>query len=472
MAERLAGVSHADVVVVGAGIIGCTVALELARSGRQVVQCAHGASGDATQASGAMLGVLGEVSTRDSADALRVRVKAATRHELWRAALGIEAGFGTFVVASGRRASDIQGVAAMETAAKREGIRCSRVDAEEVHGFRPANGWAPARVLHLPDEGWIDALQLMEALNAALGGHPSITSVPGRVVGVARHGDRASGVLLESGLRVQADEVVLCAGANVAELTRASGWDSGVLPPTLPSKGVGLRLRPRRDAPALGVALRTPNREFACGLHAVPRGDSTVYVGATNRVSQYVEMLGAVTAGEVSLLLGQAMRELDRELVSAELVGTGWGVRPLSVDGVPIVGRTAIDGLSVATGTYRDGVLLAPMVADAVAADLDRSTPHPEENPWSPARTVNLPDANAVLRDGLAEMGAQLVDGEDLAWDGVLAPLLSALGAAAFSGPEGLPLREHVSNLIRRYPRAEMVPECVIELLQEFSHQR
>lgn len=463
--------TQSDVVVVGSGILGVAVVHRMIRSGRRVTWCIEGDhEKGATAASGAMLGVLGELAPGDEDRELLLRVRATSLQEEWRADLGLPAAkTGTFMVASARRPSDLEAARAIETAAARYGLRCMRVEPDEVPGLRPADGWGPARVLHLPDEGWVDAAELLRSTRRTLEADAQVSPVVGKVLGVVHAAGRVCGVRTEDSGRLTAQEVVLCAGAQVPRIVTDSGLEASCVPVLLPSKGVGIRLRPSRSHSTIQQVLRTPNREFACGVHVVPAGDGSVYIGATNRVSRFPESLGAVTAGEMTLLLDQALRELSCTLAGWDVKDTMWGYRTLSLDGRPVAGRTVVPGLSVATATYRNGVVLAPLLADVVAKDLEAGRgARPAENEFSPAREIAPRDPSAILRRGLAELTGQLSKGDDLTWDGSLALVLAALGTAGFSeGDGGRRLRDHVRELVRRYPRVEMVPEAIIELLQE-----
>jgi glycine oxidase len=99
----------------------------------------------------------------------------------------------------------------------------------------------------------------------------------------------------------------------------------------------------------------------------VPRQDGTVVIGAT------VEEKGfdlTVQVGAVHDLLRDA-RAIVPALDEYELVETSTGLRPGSPDNAPLVGITAMEGLIIATGHYRNGILLAPVTADAVVALLE-----------------------------------------------------------------------------------------------------
>ena len=130
-------------------------------------------------------------------------------------------------------------------------------------------------------------------------------------------------------------------------------------PPVRPVKGEVLELRaPRRRAAPCERIVASER------VYLVPRPDGRLIVGAT------VEELGfdtAVTAGGVHELLREAYRLLP-DVAEMELVGSMAGLRPGTPDNLPLVGPGAVDGLLLATGHYRNGILLAPLTADTIAA--------------------------------------------------------------------------------------------------------
>jgi glycine oxidase len=167
-------------------------------------------------------------------------------------------------------------------------------------------------------------------------------------------GGRADGVILADETRVSADVVVLAAGA----------WSRGIAglpheqrPPVRPIKGQMLALRMDPTAPLLNHVVRLP------GVYLVPRRDGRLIVGATVEEKAFDTSL---TAGGLLALLEAGWRAVPsiEELPIEEM----WvGHRPGSRDDAPILGRGPIDGLIYATGHHRNGILLAPVTADAIA---------------------------------------------------------------------------------------------------------
>jgi glycine oxidase len=174
-------------------------------------------------------------------------------------------------------------------------------------------------------------------------------------------GGRATGVTLAGGREVRAGNVVVATGCWTSKL---AGVPEGVLPPVRPVKGHILRLKGPRSRPLLDRNVRC--MAHGSSLYLVPRADGTIVVGAT------VEEMGydtTVQAGAVYELLRDA-RSVVPGIAELELVECLAGLRPGSPDNGPFIGWTHVEGLAVATGHYRNGILLAPVTADAVCSIL------------------------------------------------------------------------------------------------------
>ena len=167
-------------------------------------------------------------------------------------------------------------------------------------------------------------------------------------------GGRATGIVLEDGTSVAADRVVLAAGAWSRTV---AGLPPDRRPPVRPIKGQMLALRMDAAAPLLNHVLWAP------GAYLVPRRDGRLIVGATVEEKGFDE---TITAGGMLTLLEAAWRAIPavEELPIDEI----WvGHRPGSRDDAPILGRAPLENLFYATGHHRNGILLAPVTADAMA---------------------------------------------------------------------------------------------------------
>jgi glycine/D-amino acid oxidase-like deaminating enzyme len=200
----------------------------------------------------------------------------------------------------------------------------------------------------------IDSRKLASALRIAAEGIGAIVREHTPIKEISITGGRADGVILADETRVWADVVVLAAGAWSRGI---AGLPQELRPPVRPVKGQMLGLRMDPTSPLLNHVVWAP------GVYLVPRRDGRLIVAATVEEKAFDTSL---TAGGVLTLLEAGWRAVPsiEELPIEEM----WvGHRPGSRDDAPILGRGPVDGLIYATGHHRNGILLAPVTADAMA---------------------------------------------------------------------------------------------------------
>jgi glycine oxidase len=176
---------------------------------------------------------------------------------------------------------------------------------------------------------------------------------------------------------VAARRVVVAAGAWACAL---DGIPAEAAVPVRPVKGQLLRLRDPGGPGLVGRVLRLGP------VYLVPRPDGRYILGATVEEQGFDE---TVTAGAVWELLRDAI-EVVPGLAELELEGALAGLRPGTPDNAPAVGPAAVPGLIWAVGHHRNGVLLAPLTADAVVAELAGEEPPPGLGALTPARFAKV----------------------------------------------------------------------------------
>ena len=355
----------AQVVVVGAGVIGLSCAWRLAGAGHQVVLLDDGGPA-ASHVAGGMLAPVSEAGFGEQ-DLVRLTLAGLACFPALVADLLAEGAdpvelrrHGTLCVAVG---ADDQ-VALDRLTAFRDGLGLL---SRELHGreLRRAEPFLTSAVrsavLACGDLS-VDNRQLLAALQRGVTsrGVQVVRTAAARVVedGIGVHA-----VELADGRRIACDTVVLAAGARSGLL---AGLPDEARPPVVPVKGHILRLRPRAgqaSAPVSAPYLTHTVRALVHGreVYLVPRGDGELVVGATTEHEGFDLQ---VRAGPVRQLLADASEVLPvlDELVLAE---TGTGLRPGTPDNGPLVGW-ARPGLLLATGHYRNGVLLSEVTAREV----------------------------------------------------------------------------------------------------------
>lgn len=337
--------STTDVAVVGGGIVGAAIAWRLATNGAAVTVIDPNPGLGATYAAAGMLAPVTELHYGEER-LLRLNLASARRYpdfvaEL-EAATGANVGYnrtGTVVAAW-----DGADLAALRDLAKLHadvGLRSELLTARELRGLEPSIAAGLPGGLYAGDDHAVDPRRLHQALLA------SATVVRQPVVAVAD-----GTVTTAGGDVVSAGTVVVAAGAR-------SGQIDGVPPLDVrPVKGQTLRLRSAR--PVIEHVLRGSVRGVP--VYLVPRDNGELVVGATSEDAGYDER---PRAGAVYDLLRDAQHLLPAVL-EMELVEVSTGLRPGTPDNRPIIGAIR-PGLVVATGHYRNGILLAPITADAVA---------------------------------------------------------------------------------------------------------
>ena len=370
-----------DVVVVGGGVIGLSCAWRLARDGARVAVLERGEpGGGATRVAAGMLAPVGEL-TFGEPELLELTLAAARLYPEFvaelEAATGQSTGYerlGALHVALDRdEAAQLRRVHDLQRSLELEAEwlpprRCRDLEpglTPSFHGGVLAEGEAAvdpraltrALVAACAAEG-VEVRSETEVIDGVFDGDRlvGVRTVPTSAGPFDRYAEQKSGGPFDCGGEegVRADHVVLAAGA----WSGAMGWlPEEARPPVRPVKGLVVELR-GRDGERVARHIHASER-----VYLVPRADGRLVVGAT------VEEVGfdtAVTAGGVHELLREAYRLLP-DVAEMELIGATAGLRPGTPDNLPLVGPGAIEGLALATGHYRNGILLAPLAAQAVA---------------------------------------------------------------------------------------------------------
>lgn len=234
--------------------------------------------------------------------------------------------------------------------------------------------------VHAPGEAAVDPRALTRALLVALERAGAEVRSGVEVVGGIFDGERLAGVRTAAGEELRADSTVLAAGAWSG---RTDWLPEHARPPVRPVKGQIVELRSRDGEPPCERIIASER------VYLVPRPDGRLIVGATSEEQGFDT---AVTAGGVHELLREAYRLLP-DVAEMELIDSMAGLRPGTPDNLPLIGPGAIEGLVLATGHYRNGILLAPLTADAIAAVL-AGEPLPETAAAAhPARLSFHPDS-------------------------------------------------------------------------------
>ncbi len=349
-----------DVIVVGGGVIGCSIAYHLAKLGVKVTLLERDGLG--SQASSAASGVLTTSPGAHPYSRLG-RESLALFHQL-APELQEAGGVDIELVECGELALALSEDEAIELRSyarrfNQMGGDARWLDQKELHELEPELNPSIPGAMFSPETCRVNNQRLSEAFaRAAIRLGADVRQGAG-VTGLLREGQRVTGVRLH-GSELRADHVVIAAGPWSSLIAEWIGVDL----PVRPVKGQNLNLQPAR------IAIRTVIHGSWTIL--VPRNDGSVVAGATLEDAGFDSR---VTAGGVQAILSIATA-LVPMLQTATINWTVAGLRPGSPDDMPIIGPVpGWEGLSVASGHYRNGILLSAITGKLLAEYLTGSEP-------------------------------------------------------------------------------------------------
>jgi glycine oxidase len=357
-----------DVAIVGGGIIGAAVAWELAAEKLRVVILERGEPG--REASWAAAGMLapGMESADETAKALApLAVESFRLYPEFVAAVQEESGAatdfvreGTVEVFTGASSENERDRAVEQNRAL--GVAIEAVSIEQARRLEPALGPGAKVAAWLKEEATVDPRLLVKAVLAAAECRGVEIRSGVEVTSVVREGGRCTGVVA-GGKRIAAGHVVVAAGSfSAATVHGVNGTGTKIVSSDWLARYV-------QTHPVRGqmVALRPPTVKMRRVLRSakgylVPRRDGRIIAGSTLENAGFAKH---VTPAGVRGILDAGL-ELAPALGDAEIVETWAGLRPGTPDGLPILGKTDVEGVVIATGHYRNGILLAPVTGKLV----------------------------------------------------------------------------------------------------------
>jgi glycine oxidase len=408
-ADGPGAVLHADVAVIGGGVIGHGIAWEARRSGRSVVLIDDAPGSGASWAAAGMLAPVSELHYQEE-ELLGVMLESSALWPAFAAALAkagaADTGYLTTpTLAVGADAADRRALMDLRSVQQANGLLVEPLTVREARAREPLLSPAISCALDIPADHQVDPRKLVASLQKVLAVHEpgAGTAVDGardgfavdhRATGLLWVDGRVSGVTLANGGSVRAGETIVANGLQAASL---DGLPDGLHLPLRPVHGDILRLAvPRHLQPLVTATVR--GVVHGVPVYIVPRLDGTVVIGATQREDALSATEGtapaalAVLAGGVYQLLRDAQALLPA-VAELELLESTARARPATPDNAPLLGRVPapapeaghIPGLIIATGFFRHGVLLTPAAA-AICRDLLDGREDPRWHALGPAR--------------------------------------------------------------------------------------
>lgn len=347
-----------NVIVVGGGVIGLSIAWQAAEAGFAVTVVADQAAPPASYAAvGGLSFCLTDAVLAGDRSVTELSVTAREKFAGFIGALDERSGVSTLfrkqaTLLTRRADEDSRVLDRVEDARAAIGLSSVRLSGAECRAREPELSAEIEAGLLLEEHHQIDSKAFVDALALACV-NVGVSILAGRVSEILVTDERASGVQLESGMTVLAEKVVIAAGAW-------SGSIGGV-PPELrecvrPIAGQVVVLELPSGAAQPSYDLRNAR------AYIVNRSDRSVLIGSTSRDEGFDS---AATAADVSYLLEEAAA-LWPPISQGRWVRTMAGLRPMSADGLPIVGESSVAGIFVATGHFKNGIMFAAETAGAM----------------------------------------------------------------------------------------------------------
>lgn len=344
-----------DIIVVGAGVVGCSIAYELARRGASVEIVDERPVGmGATQASAGVLAPY--IEAREGSPLLDLTVRSLAMYDAFVGSVAQAGGVsvpyrrtGTLDVGSDER--EMQDLRTIADVLARRGVPALILDAAATRSEEPLVAHDIAGGLLIEEHGFVSAPELTRSLVAAARAHGAQLVEQSRVRRIRSvQGD----AVVETDRGTLVSNVVVLAAGSWSGTIAVDGVDA--LVPVKPIRGQLLYLGWN------GTTLRRVT--WSRGCYMVPWDDGTVLVGATSEDAGFDERL---TVSGVRDLL-QAAAEVAPHAWTATFKSARVGLRPATLDNLPVIGASDVmPNLMYATGHYRNGVLLAPLTAVLVA---------------------------------------------------------------------------------------------------------
>ena len=355
-----------DVAIIGAGIVGCSIAFELAKAGVSVCVLERGGIGE--ESSAAAAGMLsGQHGVTTLGSRYQLQVEARELHEQLaddlRERTGIDVGFCRWgLLELLFTPGDVRAADRCYAIQTQAGLRVQRLDREETLALEPALTPDLQGGIRYVDEAHVHNGRLTIALAEAARRSGAELRSGSPALALIHERERIVGVQTPTG-SVYAEAVIIANGAWSSELIRPLG----LMLPVKPMRGQMLAVR---------TVPRAVNQIiYGRHMYIVPRPDGETLIGAT------VEDVGfrrEVTLAGLEELI-QAARHIAPEMMGLPVIRTWAGLRPGSPDGLPLVGPVeGLPGLILAVGHYRNGILLGPITGVLVKEWLvdHRQSPH------------------------------------------------------------------------------------------------
>ena len=358
--------AHSDkrVIIIGGGIIGLGIGWQLAKAGCTVSIYERNQAGRAASwAAAGMLAPHAEVHFEERA-LLKLGVQSCRMYPEWVAELEADSrmsvGYraeGTLIVGVDR--DDARELEHLYESQQLLNLKVEWLTGAEAREMEPLLSPKITAAIWSRDDHQVDNRAMVDALIEAYRNANGILHENTPVDKIEIVNGKAEGIRIKGDLE-EADVIVLAAGCWSSDI---NGLPKAVQPPVRPVKGQMLALQ-MEEGIVLHKVIRAPRAKYPTDVYLVPKDGGRLVIGATNEEMDFDTRL---TAGGLFELL-RGTWEAVPGIYDLPVLETWTGLRPGSRDNAPILGKTAIENLIMATGHYRNGILLTPVTAREIAS--------------------------------------------------------------------------------------------------------
>ena len=356
-----------NVIIIGGGVIGLGIGWQLAKAGASVTLYERDRVGRAASwAAAGMLAPLAEAHTEEP-ELLKLGCHSLARYPQWVKELEADADMsigyraeGTLIV--GLEPDDTHQLRHLYASQQQLGLDAEWLIGRETRDIEPALSPRVTAAIRCAADHQVDNRRMVTALQHAYQACGGVLHENSCVEHIEVKNGAATGVSVREPSRSrlhEADVIVLAAGPWSSQI---AGIPDAIRPPVRPVKGQMLALQMEAGI-AIKTVIRTVRARYPMSVYLVPRTDGRLIIGATSEEMGFDTRL---TAGGLFELLRGAWEAVPG-VYELPILETWTGLRPGSRDNAPILGHTPIDNLIVATGHYRNGILLTPVTAYEIA---------------------------------------------------------------------------------------------------------
>ena len=368
-----------DCVIVGNGSIALAIANELSKNVSQSFKISifgkENRIGSASLAAGAMINVFGEIEydTLKSKEGFTKFKMLLESKKLWpehvrylknKTKTPLKLNKGTFIL-NNSSADDLDDLNFKSILLSLDKFREKYiyVNNKEIQGYKPQQRSRSLKSIFIPNENFISSSKdLIEAYDAILREKKNIKFYNSFVTNIKIKKNEKI-IIDDKGNQMSCKFLILAAGAYSNFLIKKCKEIKNNVPDLF--FGTGNAIIASSDQNNLpNSVIRTPNRGMACGLHVVPLKKNYIYIGASNRISDFPNNKPLIST--IMTLQNTLIKEINHTYSNLKIKKICVGHRPTTADTFPLLGETSVKNLFIATGTKRDGLSMSLYIAKCI----------------------------------------------------------------------------------------------------------